>query len=78
VEVLTRESKIMSVTSEIWQCQTSNCGYMYNPEKGDRKGKIPKGTPFDELPEDWKCPVCGASKKMFRLIAIPSVATGTQ
>jgi rubredoxin len=78
VEVLTRQSKIMRATPEIWQCQTSNCGYMYNPEKGDRKGKIPKGTPFDELPEDWKCPVCGASKKMFRLIAIPSVATGTQ
>jgi rubredoxin len=78
VEVLTRKNKIMPVTSEIWQCQTSNCGYMYNPEKGDRKGKIPKGTPFDELPEDWKCPVCGASKKMFRPMAIPSVSTGTQ
>jgi len=68
----------MRGTTEIWQCQTSNCGYMYNPEKGDRKGKIPKGTPFDELPADWKCPVCGASKKMFRPMTTPSVATGTQ
>jgi rubredoxin len=36
------------------------------PVKGDRKGKIPPGTPFEELPEDWRCPVCGASKKAFR------------
>jgi len=34
--------------------------------KGDRKGKIPPGTPFEELPNDWRCPVCGASKKAFR------------
>jgi len=67
----------MTATPEIWQCQTSNCGYMYNPDKGDRKGKIPKGTPFDELPEDWKCPVCGASKKIFRPMTVPSVSTGT-
>lgn len=50
----------------MYQCQTPNCGYIYNPEKGDRKGKIPKGTAFDDLPEDWKCPICGAGKKMFR------------
>ncbi len=30
------------------------------------KGKIPKGTKFEELPDDWHCPVCGAGKKMFK------------
>jgi len=50
----------------MWQCQVGNCGYIYRPEKGDRKGKIPAGTSFEELPEDWHCPVCGASKKMFK------------
>ncbi len=54
---------------EMWQCQTMNCGYIYNPDKGDRKGKIPKGTLFEDLPEDWRCPVCGASKKAFRPLA---------
>ena len=44
----------------MYQCQTVNCGYIYNPDKGDRKGKIPKGTLFEDLPDDWKCPVCGA------------------
>jgi len=39
---------------------------MYNPYKGDRKGKIPKGTQFKDLPDDWKCPGCGASKEQFK------------
>ncbi len=59
----------MPVPEEMWQCQTAMCGYIYNPEKGDRKGKIQKGTLFKDLPDDWKCPVCGASKKMFRCLA---------
>ncbi len=50
---------------EYYRCTTVNCGYMYDPDRGDRKGKVPKGTPFAELPEDWRCPVCGASKKAF-------------
>jgi rubredoxin len=51
---------------EIYQCQTVNCGCLYNPEKGDRKSKTPKGTHFKQLPEEWNCPVCGATKKSFR------------
>jgi len=41
------------------------CGYVYDPEKGDSKGGIPQGTPFEKLPEDWRCPVCGVSKDNF-------------
>lgn len=51
------------------QCQTATCGYIYNSDKGDRKGKITKGTKFKEIPEEWKCPVCGASKKAFKPLA---------
>ncbi len=61
----------MANPEDMWQCQTPNCGYIYNPDRGDRKGKIPKGTPFADLPEDWKCPLCGANKKMFRPLAGP-------
>lgn len=76
-EVFFRRS-IMAKPEEMWQCQTTNCGYIYDPDRGDRKGKIPKGTRFEDLPEDWKCPVCGAGKKMFRPLAGPgSVASGT-
>lgn len=56
----------MGKPEQMWMCQTSNCGYIYNPDKGDKKGKIPKGTSFEDLPEDWKCPICGATKKSFK------------
>jgi len=49
----------------MWQCQQANCGYIFNPGKGDRKGKIPPGTSFNDLPEDWKCPLCGVGKNKF-------------
>ena len=55
----------MPKIEEMYRCQTVNCGYVYDPERGDRKGKIPKGIQFADLPDDWKCPVCGATKKMF-------------
>ena len=42
------------------------CGYIYDPAKGDKKGKIPPGVPFEELPEDWKCPLCGFGKARFK------------
>ena len=64
----------MANPEEMYQCQTVNCGYIYNPDKGDRKGKIPKGTQFEDLPEDWKCPVCGAGKKMFKPLVGPESA----
>ncbi len=41
------------------------CGYVYDPAAGDPDGKVPPGTPFENLPTDWKCPVCGASKDEF-------------
>lgn len=44
------------------------CGYVYDPERGDIIGGIDKGVPFEELPDDWKCPVCGASKDEFEKV----------
>ena len=44
------------------------CGYIYDPEVGDPDGDIPPGTPFEKLPEDWVCPVCGASKDEFEKV----------
>jgi flavin reductase (DIM6/NTAB) family NADH-FMN oxidoreductase RutF/rubredoxin len=43
----------------------SVCGYVYDPEKGDPDNGIKPGTPFEELPDDWVCPVCGADKSQF-------------
>lgn len=41
------------------------CGYIYDPELGDPDGGIKPGTPFEQIPDDWVCPVCGASKGQF-------------
>jgi rubredoxin len=41
------------------------CGYVYDPELGDPENSIPAGTPFEDLPEDWVCPKCGAEKEFF-------------
>lgn len=41
------------------------CGYIYDPAEGDPVGNIPSETPFENLPEDWVCPVCGVGKDMF-------------
>jgi flavorubredoxin/rubredoxin len=42
------------------------CRYTYDPVAGDPAGGIPPGTPFDKIPDDWVCPICRVSKKMFR------------
>ena len=56
----------MAEPKDMYQCQTVNCGFIYNPDKGDRKGKIAKGIKFEDLPKGWTCPICGASTKAFK------------
>ncbi len=43
----------------------SVCGYVYEPELGDPQNGIEPGTSFEDLPDDWKCPICDAEKNMF-------------
>ncbi|MBU7042342.1 MAG: rubredoxin [Theionarchaea archaeon] len=44
------------------------CGYIYYPQKGDPDSGVDPGTPFEKLPEDWVCPVCGAGKEDFEKV----------
>ncbi|MBA4410979.1 MAG: High molecular weight rubredoxin [Odoribacter sp.] len=44
------------------------CGFTYNPEEGDPSIGIPPGTRFEDLPEDYKCPICNASKEYFKKV----------
>lgn len=44
------------------------CGYIYNPEAGDPEHGVNPGTAFENLPQDWVCPVCGATKDKFEKI----------
>ena len=41
------------------------CGWVYDPAVGDPHSNVPPGVPFSELPDDWVCPVCGATKDQF-------------
>jgi rubredoxin/flavin reductase (DIM6/NTAB) family NADH-FMN oxidoreductase RutF len=60
------EKKEEKVKMDKYQC--SVCGYIYDPEKGDADGGIKPGTRFEDIPDDWTCPVCGASKDQFKKI----------
>ncbi len=43
----------------------TNCGYVYDPEKGDPAHGIPAGTPFEDIGDDWHCPLCYRGKDAF-------------
>lgn len=49
-----------------YECQV--CGYVYNPEDGDPDSGVSAGTAFEDLPDDWVCPVCGADKDQFEKV----------
>ncbi len=57
------EAKTEVVSKDAYKC--SICGYEYDPEKGDPDNGIAPGTPFDELPDDYKCPICTVPKTLF-------------
>ena len=44
------------------------CDYVYDPEKGDPESGIAPGTPFDEIPDNWTCPLCGLYKDAFEMM----------
>ena len=46
-----------------YECGT--CGYIYDPAVGDTDGGIAPGTAFEDIPDDWVCPLCGLGKDVF-------------
>ncbi len=46
-----------------YQCQV--CGYIYDPAEGEPGVEIPLNTSFENLPDDWVCPICGEAKDQF-------------
>ena len=49
-----------------YRCVVLN--WVYNPEVGDPDSGIAPGTQFEDIPEDWSCPICGVTKEDFELI----------
>jgi len=57
--LLSRENPVKK-----WDCAV--CGYVCDPQEGDREKGMKPGTPFEKLPKDWGCPGCGAAKDQFK------------
>ncbi|XAR52503.1 hypothetical protein NMG60_11020623 [Bertholletia excelsa] len=58
------EEKFVVLNTGIHECRS--CGYRYDEAAGDPSYPIPAGLPFGQLPEDWRCPTCGAAKSFFQ------------
>jgi rubredoxin len=58
--------KIRGEDMDKYECTV--CGYIYDPEIGDPDSDIAPGTSFENLPDDWICPVCGAGKEDFEKV----------
>ena len=63
--MLNHKNLLLTVREELekWECTV--CGYVYNPEIGDPEHGVEPEIPFEELPEDWVCPICGATRNQF-------------
>ena len=48
--------------------ECSVCHWVYDPQVGDPDNGIAPGTPFEDVPEDWTCPLCGVSKEDFDVV----------
>ena len=60
-----RNFKIEKVQNQRYECM--ECKYIYNPKYGNEKAGIKPGTSFEDLPDNWVCPVCGEGKDMFEI-----------
>ena len=54
-----RRTKLMAK----WVCNI--CGYVYDPEIGDPDNGVAAGTAWEDVPEEWVCPLCGVGKDQF-------------
>ncbi|KAL8136325.1 hypothetical protein V2J09_002326 [Rumex salicifolius] len=58
------EEKFAVLNTGVYECRS--CGYRYDQSAGDPSYPVPPGLPFDRLPEDWRCPTCGAAQSFFQ------------
>ena len=59
-------TKEVNLSMAKYRCDV--CGYIYDPEQGDPDGNIKPGTAFENIPDDWECPVCGVGKNEFKKV----------
>ena len=61
--IVDKETKKEEEKMDKYVCKV--CGYVYDPEKGDLDNGVEPGTKFEDIPDDWVCPVCGVGKEDF-------------
>lgn len=66
IERLRAAEKFMEIDEGKFECQT--CGYIYEPEKGDKFAGIEPGTQFKVLADDFSCPACRSPKTQFKSV----------
>lgn len=64
-DTMDNTEKTVEFTSDELKYQCSVCGYIYDPSFGDSNSGILSGTPFEDIPDNWVCPVCGVPKEKF-------------
>jgi rubredoxin len=60
-----RAGNFLEAIMDKWECP---CGYVYDPDEGDLEHNVNPGTPWEDVPEDWVCPKCGAEKEFFEKV----------
>jgi rubredoxin len=71
-----KEQTLAETAPARYECRA--CGYIYEPNKGDSNRNVPAGTPFEALPPDWRCPICGARTSQFENIGSGNAPSGFQ
>ena len=73
-KTVAQEKTLAEQAPPSYECRS--CGYVYVPSKGDNQGNISAGTLFQDLPDDWRCPVCGVRKTQFVNIGAQGAPSG--
>jgi rubredoxin len=68
------EKTLAELAPSSYECRA--CGYVYDPSRGDNKTNVAAGVNFEQLPTQWHCPVCGASKALFTDIGSQNAPSG--
>lgn len=74
VSQASQEKTLAEQAPASYECRS--CGYTYVPSQGDSQTNIPAGTLFTDLPSNWRCPVCGANRTLFKNIGATDAPSG--
>ncbi|MDE1996399.1 MAG: rubredoxin [Rhizobiaceae bacterium] len=66
--MVTTDSAELTTALRVWECVL--CGFRYDEAVGDPDGGVAAGTRWEDVPDDWVCPECGARKSEFDMVVV--------